>query len=123
MVKTVIVAYESSAIVVPTDVNAIRNLPSGGGTNFTAAYLCIKDVLKDYVFSEKQMAVNSVSNVVIAFLTDGQGGAREPLIKQFHDIRKEAWPTGPIEVHSFKEFVLLFSLTETGSRNRVRTRL
>jgi len=98
MVKTVIVAYESSAIVVPTDVNAIRALPIGGGTNFTAAYLCIKDVLKDYVFSEKQTAVNSISNVVIAFLTDGQGGAREPLIKQFHEIRKEAWPVGPIEV-------------------------
>lgn len=101
MVKTVIIEYQSFAEVVPTNATAVRNLQAGGGTNFSAAFLKIKDVLAQYVYSEQQTAANSVSSVVIAFLTDGQsGGDRNALIRQFRDILADIWPSGPIAVHA-----------------------
>jgi uncharacterized protein len=100
MVKTVIVAYESTAQVVPTTVEAVMALPAGGGTNFTAAFMQVKQVLGQYVYSEQQTAPNSISNVVVAFLTDGEsGGDRDALIRQFREVIQESW-NGPIAVHA-----------------------
>jgi hypothetical protein len=107
LVRTVIVAYESSAVVVPTEVDAVRALAAGGGTNFSAAYLCVKDVLSRFAYSEKQSGPTSVSSVQIAFLTDGQAdgvgaaGTRDALIAQFQVILKNSgWPEEAISVHA-----------------------
>jgi ankyrin repeat protein len=100
MVKTVIIAYESTAMVVPTTVEAVTALNAGGGTNFSAAFVQVKQVLKQYVYSEEQTAPNSISNVVVAFLTDGEsGGDRDALVAQFREVIQESW-NGPIAVHA-----------------------
>jgi len=100
MVKTVIIAYESGAVVVPTTLDAVAALQAGGGTNFTAAFMQVKQVLGQYVYSEQQTAPNSISNVVVAFLTDGEsGGDRNALIRQFREVIQDSW-TGPIAVHA-----------------------
>eukprot|EP01117_Protostelium_nocturnum_P016858 TRINITY_DN6755_c0_g2_i1.p2 TRINITY_DN6755_c0_g2~~TRINITY_DN6755_c0_g2_i1.p2 ORF type:complete len:493 (-),score=103.28 TRINITY_DN6755_c0_g2_i1:2337-3815(-) len=101
MVKTVIISYESFANIIPTEVEAIQQLKAGGGNNEMAAFKLIQDVLKDYVYSEKQTGLNSISNVVIAFLTDGQAaGDRNFLVTEFKKMMQDAWPEGPMVVHS-----------------------
>lgn len=76
-VKTVIVAYDSNAEIINTsgsqaDVyRVIKTMFTGGGTNFSAAFQKVKEVLGQYVCDDSNSA-NNVSNVTIAFLTDGQ---------------------------------------------------
>ena len=127
MVKTVIVAYDSYGEIMDTtgthdEVNdKIRKMFTGGGTNFRAAFDKVKEVLAKYNFSDEQCGENSISNVTVAFLTDGQSGEKhELLVKMFNDILKDSWPNGPLSVHSIGfgggcDKDLLEGLRKTGS--------
>jgi ankyrin repeat protein len=127
MVKTIIVAYDSSSEIIntsgtPDEVNnKIRSMFTGGGTNFRAAFDKVKEVLGKYTFTEEQCGENSVSNVTIAFLTDGQSGEKaDALIKVFNDTLKDCWSKGPLSVHSIGfgggcDKDLLEGLRKTGS--------
>ena len=105
-VKTVIVAYDSNAEIINTsgsqaDVyRVIKTMFTGGGTNFSAAFQKVKEVLGQYICDDS-VSPNNVSNVTIAFLTDGQSGAtdRNKLIGEFDTILKSCW-RGPLSVHS-----------------------
>jgi len=74
---------------------------TGGGTNFQAAFEKVKEVLQQYTYSDEQSGDNSISNVTISFLTDGQSGQRpDMLVNMFQTTLEECWPEGPISVHS-----------------------
>jgi ankyrin repeat protein/uncharacterized protein YegL len=107
LVKTVIVAYESFGEIIDTSgtvdevKNKIRTMFTGGGTNFRAAFEKVKEVLQKYSYSDEQSTENSISNVTISFLTDGQAGERaDTLVPAFQTILQESWPEGPLSVHS-----------------------
>ena len=105
-VKTVIVAYDSNAEIINTsgsqaDVyRVIKTMFTGGGTNFSAAFQKVKEVLGQYVCDDSN-SPNNVSNITCAFLTDGQSGAsdRNKLIGEFDTILKASWK-GPLSIHS-----------------------
>lgn len=111
-VKTIIITYDSSARIVNTsgteaDVNRIiKTMSAGGGTNFSAAFDKIKEVLDTYICSddkELQNAPNNISNVIVSFLTDGQaGGNTVQLATDFKQLLNSIWPTtkSPLSVHS-----------------------
>ncbi|XWV24722.1 hypothetical protein QJ856_gp1061 [Tupanvirus deep ocean] len=130
-VKTVIVAYDSTAEIINTSgsqadvVRVIKSMFTGGGTTFTAAFNKIKEVLSAYIYSDdesQQSNQNNVSNVTIAFLTDGEAQEdRKMLVPKFREILSECW-CGPISVHSIgfgsncdREF--LEAMWKTGSIN------
>lgn len=109
-VKTVIIPYDSIAYVLHTlgtqqDINrSIKTLEASGGTVFGAAFNKIKEVLSEYIYSDSEDMLhlnNNMSNVSIAFLTDGQpqGENKTTLIPQFKEILKKSW-NGPISVHA-----------------------
>ena len=109
-VKTVIVAYASTAEIINTTgtqadvIRVIRTMFTGGGTNFNSAFDKVKEVLSKYICSDdedKQKLENNVSNVIIAFLTDGQseGTDRKKLVTDFTLILNDCWK-GPVSVHS-----------------------
>ena len=109
MVKTIIVAYASIAEIINTGTTTsetntiIKNMFTGGGTNFNAAYEKVKEVLSQFICSDDehfQYQENNVSNVTVAFLTDGQAmGDRNKLVSDFKEILDECG-VGPISVHS-----------------------
>lgn len=127
MVKTIIVAYDSSSEIINTTgtqseiTNKIKTMFTGGGTNFKAAFDKVKEVLGKYSYSDEQCGENSVSNITIAFLTDGQSGEKpDVLVKLFNDMLQDCWAQGPLSVHSIgfgggcdKDF--LEGLRKTGS--------
>ncbi|XWV25964.1 hypothetical protein QJ857_gp1116 [Tupanvirus soda lake] len=130
-VKTVIVAYDSTAEIINTSgsqadvIRVIKSMFTGGGTSFTAAFNKIKEVLSSYIYSDdvsQQSNQNNVSNVTIAFLTDGEAQEdRKMLVPKFKEILAECW-NGPISVHSIgfgsncdREF--LEAMWKTGSIN------
>jgi len=100
-VKTLIVAYDSNAELINTNgsdeevTRIIKSMSAGGGTNFKAAFNKIKDVLKMFISSDNIQDINNpnnISNINIAFLTDGEsGGNREELISDFRSILKDNW--------------------------------
>lgn len=130
-VKTVIVAYDSFAEIINTSgtqadvTRVIKSMFTGGGTNFNAAFDKIKDVLSKYVCSDVENmknAPNNVSNVTVAFLTDGEATSdRNVLVSTFRQILKDNW-TGPISVHSIGfgrncDRIFLEDLWKTGNIN------
>ena len=107
LVKTIIVAYDSFGEIIDTNgtvdevKNKIQTMFTGGGTNFRAAFEKVKEVLQKYSYSDKQSDENSISNVSISFLTDGQAGeSADTLVPAFQTILQESWPEGPLSVHS-----------------------
>ena len=109
-VKIVIIAYDSNAEIINTsgteaDVHrVIRNMFTGGGTNFRAAFTKVKEVLLQYECDDNEVNNNNnVSNITVAFLTDGQADGdraqRMVLVEEFDKIIKSTW-SGPITVHS-----------------------
>lgn len=110
--------------VIPFTIEAVQSLSGantfglGGGTNFSAAFGCVKDILKDYVYSEEQSAPNSISNVIISFLTDGETGEKD-LVNIFRQLLQDSW-AGPVSVHAIGfgancDKVLLEGLRQTGT--------
>ena len=60
-----------TAQVVESSVSAVRALPSGGGTNFTAAFHAVRDVLAKYVYSPDQVRyclVGCLCGLFVVFL-------------------------------------------------------
>jgi hypothetical protein len=119
LVRTVIVAYASDASVINTsgtqaEVNQrIRTMFTGGGTNFTAAFKRVCEVLTDHCYDDNPAAAHqdhNVSNVTVAFMTDGQanGGRQgEQLVSDFRELLDRHWvnPFGeaqnqPVNVHA-----------------------
>lgn len=84
-VKTVIIGYDSTAEIINTSgtlqeaEHVIRHMFTGGGTMFNSAFEKIKVVLDS-------PAAKDVSNISIAFMTDGQAGDRPGLSNKFKDI-------------------------------------
>lgn len=108
-VRMQIIAYESSAQVVDIGrneadaVRIIRGMQAGGGTNFLAAFRRVEEVLGHFTCQDQvtpENAHHNVSNVTVAFLTDGQAeGDRQHLTNTFRTMLAERW-TGPISVHA-----------------------
>jgi ankyrin repeat protein/uncharacterized protein YegL len=133
LVKVVIIAYDSNASEINTTGSAenvqgrIAALKAGGGTNFKAAFNQIEEVLSNFTCSdakELQYVENNVSNVTIAFLTDGQSsGNRDELVAEFKDLIQEKWTNrtgGPLAVHAIGfgsgcDQVFLEKMWKTGS--------
>src|SRR3990170_1647878 len=94
LIKTVIVAYDSYAEIINTNgtqdqVNEkIKKMFTGGGTNFLSAFEKIREVLSMYICTDDpkmRYVENNISNVTVAFLTDGQASEnRDLLIKTFN---------------------------------------
>ena len=106
-VRTIIIAYDSNAEIINTsgteaDVyRVIKNMFTGGGTNFLPAFARIKEVLAQYICDDKDTtSTNNVCSATVAFLTDGQASEnRNDLIAAFNTLIAESWH-GPITVHS-----------------------
>ena len=113
LVKTVMITYDSYATILETagktDAETrrmIEGMSAGGGTNFLGAYEKIATVLEQHKASGTADAVLDefdVSNVTIAFLTDGQTYSKETAA--FERILSESWTArsdvhAPISVHS-----------------------
>lgn len=100
-VKTVVVAYDSSAQIYPpekftTEADAqltIKTMFTGGGTNFSAAFTKVREVLE-------QHNSQNISSASVAFLTDGEsGGDRNLLVAEFTSHLEKCW-NGTISVHA-----------------------
>lgn len=100
-VKTAVVAYDSNAeiINIPNDDEAmmrvIKTMYTGGGTNFSAAFTKVGQVLQ-------QQSSNSenIGDANVIFLTDGEsGGDINKLISEFKIILRDNWKSS-ICVHS-----------------------
>jgi ankyrin repeat protein/uncharacterized protein YegL len=106
LIKVEIIGYDSTAKILPLtgneqfDTNLVKSMYTGGGTNFSSAFQKIIELLGKYTCSE-QTAINNVSNVTIAFLTDGQDQSnnRIALVDNFKTSLQENW-TGALNVHS-----------------------
>jgi ankyrin repeat protein len=140
-VFTCLIPYDSKAekIMVPRDgdlttVRAkaveerIRTMRADGGTNFTAAFKMIQEVLlgtKDQKGNWSQGAPVTVSSAVVVFMTDGQdntyygkANGAETLVSTFKTFMKD-W-TKPLTVHTIgfsesHDFGFLDKLRQVGS--------
>jgi uncharacterized protein len=103
LLKTVLIRYQSYADIVELDDEdsdetrnlIIKNMFTGGGTNFIHAFEKVQEVLQKF-------AASDISNVTIIFMTDGQDGSGQPRIhlpNRFRQILEKNW-SGPIGVHS-----------------------
>lgn len=116
LIKTIIINYDSMASILNLigSVTEIRGriaaLRAGGGTNFRSAFEKVREVLERHTYSESTVqtgdSIYSVSNVVVAFLTDGQdGGNKTTLVSDFRDMLETCWldtngDIAPISVHA-----------------------
>ena len=102
LLKMFIITYDSFAQILDTSgdvsksVNMVKNLNAGGGTTFGSAFTQIENILSKFIYSDKkehENLQNNVSNVTIAFLTDGQ--AQDPNVQdlpaKFKKILTESW--------------------------------
>ncbi len=130
LVKSHIICYQSFAEIVNTENRTldeistiIRNLSSGGGTDFGNAFLKIGELLAT-------LNANDIGAVNIAFLTDGQATGNNqhtPLIDQFRTIlttQANEWKTVPLTVHavgfsSSCDKVLLEGIRQCGNQEGV----
>jgi len=98
-VKLMMISYESSAKII----NTPEEYKICGGTNFRAAFEAVNQLLSRYICSdENKHAVNNVSSVTIAFLTDGQDQSynRERLVPEFREMLRRRWGDNPLSVHT-----------------------
>jgi ankyrin repeat protein len=114
MIQIKIIGYDSNAQIIELtgienlDTRKIKSMFTGGGTNFSAAFQKIREVLAGYMCSSDpadELKDNNVGSATVVFLTDGQdaysgfGSNRYERIDTFKNQLAEEW-VGPISVHS-----------------------
>lgn len=115
LVKIEVIAYQSYAEIIDlgktliSAISAINALHEGGGTNNRSAYAKVEEVLSRYYYKPHPTIdttkLTQVSNVTIAFLTDGcadnlhDNASRIALADEFRVILAKHW-IGPVTVHS-----------------------
>ena len=121
-IKVCIVAYDSTAQIYnpegtrPEVEMMIKNMFTGGGTNFMSAFEKIKFLLNEFFCSEDRLSSDhNVSNVTVVFMTDGLDAtmydqdtglesqkdvASKKLVSAFKTIIQDSWKDNPISVHS-----------------------
>lgn len=116
MVKICIIAYDSTAQIynpqgTQHDIEMmIKNMFTGGGTNFSSAFEKVKLVLNQFFCSEDKIDdEHNVSNVTVVFMTDGQDStfynkdineASDKLVSNFKTVIQDCWKDSPISIHS-----------------------